>query len=267
MSQLPIHISNLQPVYSNQRSAIYRGMLKNNAVAVKHIPKRYCMTKDATYVEVNVMQQLQGSKHVVRYIDIIENEMDIYIVMEWIHGMNIREFVQQLEKPLNEQEVKEIVYPLVETLCKCNDMNMVYGDVKPDNIMIQPSRDIKLIDFGCTRKIGSVKNKYIGTPMYFSPEMFDQVFLPQYDVWGVGIIAYYLTTGNHPFVRTLPVDLTDLKNMIQHKPLRFDDAIWEEWTSEGKEFIQQLLEKDPFQRISISEAYKHEWFDSVPRLD
>lgn len=267
MNNIPLYIKNIQPVYSNRRSVLYHGLLNNNPVAVKNVPKRYSMVIDNVFAEVNIMQQLQGSKNVVRYIDMIENDTDIYIVMEWINGMNIREFMQINNTPLSEQRIKEIIYPLAEILRMLNDMNMVYGDVKPDNIMIQPSGDIKLIDFGCTRKIGTVHNNYIGTPMYFSPEMYDQVFLPQYDVWGIGIIIYYLASGKHPFVRTLPIDMTDLRNMIQTKPLVFDDPIWEGWTNEGKDLIMELLEKDPFKRLDICSLCKHKWFDGISRAD
>jgi serine/threonine protein kinase len=254
-------IRNMQKIYISKRSTIYRGIWKNNPIAVKHIPKRYCKMIENIPNEVNVLQQLQNLHHVVRYIDTIENERDIFIIMEWINGMNLKDYVQSLDKPLSENTIKEIVKPLVGVIRTCNQLNMIYGDIKPENIMIEPFGKIKLIDFGCTRKIGSVKNSYIGTPLYFSPEMFNQVCLPEYDSWGIGIIIYYMASGKHPFVEHIPRDLEDLKYMICNNPLQFNDVIWNEWTEEGKEFIASLLEKDPFKRANIYHAYMNHWFD------
>lgn len=259
-------IQNMKPVYTNARSTLYKAQWNNNTVAVKYIPQRMCVMENIV-TELEVLQTLQGLNHVVRYIDAIENEKDVYIIMEWINGMNLKEYVNQLEKPLTEQKVKELVYPLVETLYHCHEMNMIYGDVKPENIMIEPSGTVKLIDFGCTRKIGTVKDTYLGTPLYFAPEMFYQVCLPQYDTWGVGMIMYYLACGKHPFVKTPPVDMTSLKNMVHHTPLDFEDPVWSHWTEEGIYLLLQLLEKDSFKRLNMAAVYHHKWFDSVSRAD
>ena len=76
-------------------------------------------------------------------------------------------------------------------------------------------------------------------------------------------MIYYLASGEHPFVRTPPTDMTDLKNMVYETPLQFDNRIWTEWTEEGIYLLLQLLEKDSFRRMNISALYNHKWFDSV----
>lgn len=259
-------IHNLKPVYTNSRSTLYKAQWNNNTVAVKYVPRRMCIMENVL-TEVTVLQKLQGLKHVVRYIDVIENEKDIYIIMEWINGMNLKEYILQKEIALTEDSVREIVYPLMEILRVCCDMNLIYGDVKPENIMLEPSGQVKLIDFGCTRAIGSVYDTYLGTPLYFSPEMFYQVCLPQYDVWGLGLILYYLASTKHPFVSVTPYDMMHLKSMIMETPLMFEDDVWKNWSAEGKDLIMRMLEKDPLKRLTIHGVSQHVWFKNVIIMD
>ena len=253
------NITKMRPMHQTIRSTLFYGMLKNREVAVKFIPKKYNMT-ERPYTETDVLKMLQKSKNVVKYIDTIENENNTYIVMEWIHGMNLKEYIKQLKKPLEEKQVRIMAKQLMDALLACNNANMIYGDVKLENIMIDPFGNIKLIDFGCTRMIGTVYNSYIGTPVYFSPEMFEQVFIPEYDVWGAGIIMYYLACGEHPFVDRKPYDLTDLKEMIYYSPMHFDHSAWKKWSKEGKDLIIGMLEKDHLKRMNIHNVIEDKWF-------
>lgn len=261
MSQAHV-FSNMTPVCKNGKSILYQATYKNNNVAVKYIPRRYAVV-DEVNLEVKALQQLQGNRNVVRYIDMIEQEKDIFIIMEWVNGMNLKQYVQGLAKPLTEYQVRDIIFQIVNVLYYCNSMNYIYGDVKPDNIMIQPSGTVKLVDFGCTRNIGKLGRNYLGTPLYFSPEMFDQIALPQYDVWGLGIVMYYLASGEHPFIKEPPVDITDLKNKIMDTQLEFKSPVWKEWSDDGLYLLLQLLEKDPFKRPSINYVHHNNWFYEV----
>ncbi|QIG60208.1 putative CDPK-related kinase 5 [Dishui Lake large algae virus 1] len=255
-------LSNSELIFKSSKSVVYRGTWKNNLVAIKQIPRRFCVM-DQISLEVSAMQKLQEYENVVRFIDTVEYEDDIYIIMEWISGNNSKDYVKFREKPLTEQDVRNIIYQVASVLKNCNRLNLIYGDVKPENVMIERSGRVKLIDFGCTRPINSVRNCYMGTPIYFPPEMFDKIFVPQHDVWCLGLLAYYLACGEHPFITKYPGDFDALKKTIMNAPFGFQNPVWKDWSVEGKEIITGMLYKDPLVRLSIGDVYKHRWFDKA----
>jgi serine/threonine protein kinase len=255
-----------QKVFSCQKSILYRADWRGTTAAIKHIPRRYCvMNNMGMSMESMALQQLQVSSRAVRHFQTVYEEDDVYIVMEWVHGQNIKEYMEGLDKPLTEQQVKYMLYRITEFLHTCNRQGLIYGDIKPENIIIQPTGSIRFVDFGCTRSIHSATKCYMGTPIYFPPEMFDKIFLPAYDVWGLGVLAYYLACGSHPFISGpySSHDIHTVRRAITETPLDLHHPIWKEWTEEGKAMVYQMLEKDPYMRPTIRNVYTHPWFDGA----
>lgn len=234
-------------------------------MAIKHIPRSFCvMNNMGMSLESIALQKLQMSPRVVKHFETVYEEEDIFIIMEWVHGHNIKQYIEQQQRPLTEKKVKFILSRIAEFLKTCNQNGYIYGDIKPENIMIQPSGTIKVVDFGCTRNIHTVLNSYMGTPIYFPPEMFDKIFLPAYDVWGLGVLAYYLACGSHPFIREpySAHNLQTVRNAIFETSLDFRHPVWKEWSEDGKALIFQMLEKDPCIRPTIHSVYQDLWFDN-----
>jgi serine/threonine protein kinase len=235
-------------------------------VAIKHIPRRFCVIDSiGNSLESKALQLLQGYDNIPQHIDTFYEQDDVFIITEWIKGTNAKEYIERRRRPLSEHDVKNIVYQVANVLNICNQKFLIYGDTKAENVMIEPTGKVKMIDFGCTRTINSVKNCYMGTPIYFSPEMFDKIFIPEYDVWGLGILSYYLATGSHPFLDTFYYSKEEfpiIKDTILKKEITFLHPIWKEWSQDGIHLIRDMLEKDPFKRPSISHIYKHSWFDN-----
>lgn len=260
-----LHGAGSEKVFSCQKSALYRTEWRGNTVAIKHIPRPFCvMNSMGMSLESIALQRLQMSPRVVKHFDTIYEEDDVFIIMEWIHGHNIKQYVEGLERPLTEQKVKFILCRIAEFLRTCNHYGYIYGDTKPENIMIQPSGTVKVLDFGCTRNIHTIINYYMGTPIYFSPEMFDKVLLPAYDVWGLGILAYYMACGSHPFINEpySSHNIESVRNAILDKSVSFHHPVWKEWSEDGKALILQMLEKDPCLRPTIHSIYHNLWHES-----
>lgn len=174
-------------MYSCNKSSIYRGVWDGHDIAIKHIPRRFCvMDNMGKSVESKFLQVMQDCNRVVRHIDTIYEEDDIYIVMDWVRGRDMRRHMQMMTGPLSEIRVRDIVFQVAIFLKACNRKGLVYADTKLENIMIEPTGGTKIIDFGCTRSIHNAPMCYMGTPLYFSPEMFDMVLSPSHDVWGPG---------------------------------------------------------------------------------
>lgn len=260
-------LSSSEAMYACAKSTIYRKVHNNAVVAVKQIPRRFCvMDKTGFSLEANAMERLKGHSNAVQHIDTVYDRDDVYIVMEWVNGKNAKEYIQRRKQLLTEANVRDIVRQVAGVLNSCNRMQLIYGDTKAENVMIEPTGIVKLVDFGCTRHINMVSNCYMGTPTHFSPEMFDKVFLPAYDVWSLGILTYYLACGAHPFLQGHFYTIGDvemIRTEVLNTPVHFNHPIWREWSNDGKDIVREMLQKDPYARPPISQVCENRWFTSA----
>ena len=136
----------------------------------------------------------------------------------WWHDTNHVFIAQQLcvggELPewLNQQPVyteklaAKVTYDLLQALTYCHGANVVHRDIKPQNLMLQSTRDdwhIKVVDFGMAKRVKTKGKKgrnrltsICGTPQYMAPEIFsEQDYGEKVDVWAIGVVGYILLSG------------------------------------------------------------------------
>lgn len=127
-------------------------------------------------------------------------EKGLYIAMEFIQGISLRQFIQK--KALSHKRALEIILQVAYALCHLHTHGVIHRDLKPENILITETGDIKVIDFGIAHLHGeeeliAQKKRMIGTPVYMSPEQKEdptQVTFAS-DIYSLGIIAYELILG------------------------------------------------------------------------
>jgi serine/threonine protein kinase len=136
-----------------------------------------------------------------------------YLVMEFVEGLNLREFMQRrksVNAPLAFDEVAEIVRQTGRTLTSAHDAGIIHRDLKPANIMVRRSASgdlqVKVIDFGIAKITNSASTDttttgmVAGTIAYMSPEQLEgKRVTPASDVYALGVIAYEMVTGSRPF--------------------------------------------------------------------
>jgi eukaryotic-like serine/threonine-protein kinase len=131
-------------------------------------------------------------------------DQDIYyIVMEYVQdGLTLEQFtsVQSLV-PL--EDVTNILYQCAQALDYAHRRGVIHRDIKPRNILITPAREVKITDFGVAvvQAKGSERlTEQAGSPLYMSPEQIqNEPLTGQSDLFSLGIVAYELLTGKHPF--------------------------------------------------------------------
>jgi len=129
-----------------------------------------------------------------------EWEGGLYIAMEFVRGVSLRQFISQHSMPI--KRALEIVRDVAGSLCHLHAHGIVHGDLKPENILLTETGKVKVVDFGIAQLIseGMVlkqSKRIIGTPIYMSPEQRDapeKVSFPS-DIYSLGIIAYELVLG------------------------------------------------------------------------
>uniref|UniRef100_A0A8C0F751 Protein kinase domain-containing protein n=1 Tax=Bubo bubo TaxID=30461 RepID=A0A8C0F751_BUBBB len=153
----------------------------------------------------------------------------------------------------------QYVQQILEGLRFMHGQAIVHLDLKPENIVcVSPgSHWLKIIDFGLARKLNTPVKVLHGTPEFMAPEViaFEPVGFST-DMWSVGVICYILLSGESPFQGD-----NDMETLINITAAQwdFEEEIFSEISQQAKDFISQLLQKDPRHRLSSVGALLHPW--------
>ncbi len=134
-----------------------------------------------------------------------------YIVMEYVAGRTLREILKEGRKILPERAL-EITSGVLSALDYSHRAGIIHRDIKPGNVMLTPSGDVKVMDFGIARAVSDASTSMtqtaavVGTAQYLSPEQArGETVDSRSDVYSTGCLLYELLTGRPPFVGDSPV--------------------------------------------------------------
>ena len=182
------------------------------AVALKRLAP--ALRKDTLYrrrlmEEAQRSAQMRNEPRVAAVYDVLETPDECFLVMEYVEGETLR---QRLSKPIQLQEFLHIAGQCAEALVAASDRGILHGDIKPENIMLTPTGQVKILDFGVAKQIlGSTLNSeedvtidragtFSGTPAYMAPEiLLGKPTDGRADIFSLGIVFYESLTGKHPF--------------------------------------------------------------------
>ena len=181
-----------------------------------------------------------------------------FMVLEFLQGRTLRR-VMDWQSPFSPERAVNIMLQILGSVAEAHALGVVHRDLKPSNIMLfQPNPSIaydqvKVLDFGLAKLTPSVSENFItnpgrltekgttvGTPQYMPPEqMRGQMIVPASDLFSVGMLAYEMLVGRHPYRGSVGMDLA--VKMAEPVPIRIPD---EANVSAGlAEVIHRLLEK------------------------
>ena len=148
-----------------------------------------------------------------------------------------------------------------------NDINQNYGkksfsDESSSYINDMMNYEIKLIDFGCSKYFVKQNKKrklkgIIGTSLYCSPEVVDDLYTEISDEWSCGVLMYILISGEPPFYGETEEEIFDKIKKCEYS---FSNPIFEKVSTNCKDLIRKLIEPNPKLRIRANEALKHPFF-------
>lgn len=171
--------------------------------AVKIVRKQQAARFDFL-AESNILKRLQHPM-LPRIVDIFEDRESIYIVEDYVQGITLDELLRQ-QKKVDEATGLQWFRELCGVLQYLHNQKpnpIIYRDMKPSNIMIQPDGTLKLIDFGIAREYkqeSSADTTYIGTKGYAAPEQFGKAQTDaRTDIYSLGVTMYHLLTGKSPY--------------------------------------------------------------------
>ena len=226
--------------------------------------------------EINLLKSLDHP-NIVKYYDFFQEEEYIYLMMEYLEGCTLKQYIKNNEN-ISEDNARIIIKQLLTALSYLHyTCDICHRDVKPENIMFKEKNDInhlKLLDFGLS--LDSFESKKhlenCGTLVYMAPELLNNIkYTKGVDVWSVGIILYMLLMkGKNPFYNKGDSRETIIKNIRNNNVIfSCDNDNLNQISKMGKDLINKLLKKNPLYRYTIRSALEHPWitmnkFDKIP---
>lgn len=186
---------------------VYKGVdvLENQTVAIKILRDEFASSEDFLRRFKNESKAIALLSHanIVKVFDVNITEKTQYIVMEYIDGITLKEYMIQ-KGALPWKDTVHFIVQILRAIQHAHDMGVVHRDIKPQNIMLLEDGSIKVMDFGIARLARSqsrtMTDKAIGSVHYISPEQArgDSVDA-RTDIYSVGVILFEMLTGQLPF--------------------------------------------------------------------
>ncbi|KAK8548597.1 hypothetical protein V6N13_054618 [Hibiscus sabdariffa] len=233
----------------------------NTVVAVKIIDKT--KTVDAAMEpriirEVSAMRLLQHHPNILKIHEVMATKTKIYLVMELATGGEL--FAKVLRRGrLSEPAARRYFSQLVSTLHFCHQNGVAHRDVKPQNLLLDQTGNLKVSDFGLSALPEQLNDGLLhtacGTPAYTAPEVVRRKGYDgsKADAWSCGVILFVLLAGYLPF---------DDSNLVaMYKKIHRREFQFPPWISKhAKGIIWQLLDPNPSSRMSLIKLMETPWF-------
>lgn len=221
----------LEEIGRGGMAVVYKARQKSldRIVALKIIPKEF--THDKEFVNRFKKEARDGALLNHRNIITIHDSGEIggypYMAMEYLEGKSLNQVLREKENAFTEDQIKEIIIPLLNGLEHTHSKGIIHRDIKSSNIMFDGSGRPVLMDFGIAKSTDATQlttiGTYLGTPEYSSPEQADtqKIVDHQTDIYSLGIVAYEMATGKVPFKGDNPLAI--LNDVINKQPIYIRD--------------------------------------------
>lgn len=230
-------------------------IIDDRIVAVKILKNEFAENEDFIRRFRNESKAIAVLSHpnIVKIIDVGFSEKMQYIVMEYIDGITLKEFIEQ-QGVLKWKDSVHFIIQILRALQHAHDRGIVHRDIKPQNIMLFPDGTIKVMDFGIARfareEGKTISDKAIGSVHYISPEQArGDITDEKSDIYSVGVMLYEMLTGVKPFDADNPVAVALMHMQNTAKPPReINDSI-----PEGlQEIVIRAMQKDTSKRYQTA---------------
>lgn len=227
--------------------------IDDRTVAVKILRDEYLANEEFTRRFKNESKAIAILSHpnIVKVYDVSFGERLQYIVMEYIDGITLKEYIEQ-QQDIKWKEAVHFTVQILRALQHAHDKGIVHRDIKPQNIMLLPDGTIKVTDFGIARfsrneiRATSATDKAIGSVHYISPEQArGDITDEKADIYSTGVMLYEMLTGRLPFEADSAVSVAIMQLQSEPKlPREINPSI-----PEGLEEITiKAMQKDPAKR-------------------
>mmetsp|Transcript_1182 Transcript_1182/g.2876 ORF Transcript_1182/g.2876 Transcript_1182/m.2876 type:complete len:471 (+) Transcript_1182:2525-3937(+) len=261
-----------QKIGEGSFSTVYNVVHKqtNETRCVKTILKSSLKTKEEQAAVLNEFNTLRTMDHpnIVKIYESFEDEQHYYFVTEYCPGGELYERLISYGF-ISEAVAAEYLRQILSVLVYCHARGIVHRDLKPENFLLDSQAEdatLKIIDFGSSfiLRPGETMRDQVGTPYYIAPEIVrpSPHYSEKCDVWSAGVNLYVLLCGFPPITG---VDSAEILRKVATGRYSFPSPEWDEVSFEAKDLISQMMNPNPLERISASEALSHPWINFANR--
>ncbi|XP_044068658.1 calcium/calmodulin-dependent protein kinase type 1D-like [Siniperca chuatsi] len=209
--------------------------------------------------EINVLRRIKH-ENVVGLEDFYESRTHYYLVMQLVSGGEL--FDRILDKGVyTEKDASTVIKQVLQAVSYLHENSIVHRDLKPENLLYYNTDEnakIMVSDFGLSKTLEhGVMSTACGTPGYVAPEVLAQKpYSKAVDCWSIGVITYILLCGYPPFFEE---NDTRLFSKIMRAEYAFHSPFWDNISESAKDFIRNMMEKNPTKRFLTEQALRHPW--------
>ncbi|XP_042347019.1 calcium/calmodulin-dependent protein kinase IGb [Plectropomus leopardus] len=209
--------------------------------------------------EITVLRRIKHD-NVVGMEDFYESQTHYYLVMQLVSGGEL--FDRILDRGVySEKDASNVIQQVLQAVSYLHENGIVHRDLKPENILYYSQDEnskIMISDFGLSKMVeNDIMSTACGTPGYVAPEVLAQKpYSKAVDCWSIGVITYILLCGYPPFYEESE---SRLFSKIMKAQYEFDSPFWDDISESAKDFIRNMMQKNPSMRYSTDLALRHPW--------
>lgn len=211
--------------------------------------------------EANALIKL-GHPNIVKIYDYVEQEEFACLIMEYIEGFTLDDYINKITGPLPGPRATHIICSVLDAVQYAHDNNIFHRDIKPGNIMVsKDGKSIRIMDFSIAKFAdpGNLKtthaNAQLGTPFYMSPEQVKgMAYTALSDIYSLGVTLFEMVTGKCPYQEI--TNLFELQSKIVNEPLPPTGKYYPNVTGKLQDAIIIATKKDPEQRFKSCSEFK-----------
>lgn len=240
--------------------------LTNIRRAVK-IVHRTSNQKEREFVhrEMSVLLTI-SHPNIVRTYDIFDERYRILVVMAFISGGDMFEYIIQRDQ-IGERNVKHAMWQVIQGIVYLHSRNIVHRDIKLENVLVAQRNPLwlQLTDFGFANFVDPASeganrdlNSLVGTGSYMAPEVIDGTGHGKpVDIFASGVLMFRLIAGHMPF---RAISWKESYQLAMDERADFTSGAWTAAAKEARALCSWMLKPNPDKRPTASEVLKHDWF-------
>ena len=251
--------------------------------ATKRLEKSRFMRNSRAYRylenEINILKNMDHENIIKLYNSDLETPKYKYLITEYCNGGDLNGILEyykeEKNRPFTEEEVQYIMRQIISGIKYLHiEKNIIHRDLKLENILLHYENEedrlqknilkakIKIIDFGFARYNEGLVNSVLGSPMFMDPRILrklnkidnnkDFSYEEKADIYSLGVICYYLLTGNPIF------DVQNMEDLVEATK-KAEFKISSNLSKETISFLNNMLNYDPKKRLDINQLSNHEF--------
>lgn len=217
--------------------------------------------------EANALLHLQHP-NIVHIHDYYEDAQGAYLIIEYIQGMNLDEFITNRTGPMTGERLTSLLRQMLLGIAYAHSKGIIHRDIKPGNFMVTEEGVVKILDFGIAKLLGAEDHKltksgtHVGTVLYMSPEQVKgQPVDERSDIYSLGVTLYQMATASTPYDKE-QTEFNVYDQIVNH-PFPKAHKKYPAVSNQIEALIQTATAKNPKSRFQSCHAF----LDALSRVE